>query len=186
MILLFAELFLLFLLGWIYVVIFKVLFVKNYKDYPPYFPTFGRAKNIILNCVSKQLEKSQNQLSVVDPGCGTASMICKLAKKFPQHHFTGIEWNWLLYHIAKFRCRKLKNVTVLYQDLFSYSYTDTDIIICFLLEPLMLRFGKKLKEETKKDLTVYSHIFRIPNLSLIEERCSGKLFSFEKVYIYKV
>ena len=186
MVLLLAEIFLLFLIVWIYVVIFKVLFVKNYKDYPPYFPTFGRAKKIILNSVAQQLKKSLKPGSVVDPGCGTASMIYKLAKKLPKHCFTGIEWNWLLYKIAKIRCRKLKNVNILYQDLFDYSFEDTDIVICFLLEPLMLRFGKKLKKEAKKDLTVYSHIFQIPNLTLVEEKKSGKYFSFEKVYIYKV
>ena len=186
MILLFAELFLLFLLAWIYVVIFKVLFVKNYKDYPPYFPTFGHAKKIILDCVCTQLKETQKDYSVVDPGCGTASILYLLAKKFPQHNFTGIEWNWFLYKLARFRCRKLKNVTVLYQDLFDYSYTKTNIVICFLLEPLMKRFGEKLKSGTLKELTVYSYIFQIPNLKLIEERKSGKLFSFEKVYIYKV
>ena len=90
MILLFAEFFIFVLLGWIYVVIFKVLFVKNYKDYPPYFPTFGRAKKIISDCVGNQLEKSQKQLSVVDPGCGTALILSKLAKKSPQNLFVGI------------------------------------------------------------------------------------------------
>ena len=50
----------------------------------------------------------------------------------------------------------------------------------------MKRFGEKLKKEAKKEITVYSYVFKIPNLKLVEEKVSGKLFSFERVYIYKV
>ena len=185
MILLFLELIYIIVCLCFCVVLFKLFFIKDYKNYPPYVPTFGKAKKIIFENVSLYLKNKKN-LTVADPGCGTAVLISRLAKDFPEHSFVGIEWNWLLYHIAKLRCRRLKNVQILYQDFFDYSFKNTDVIICFLLEPLMEKFGTKLKNEAKKGSLIYSNIFRIPNIKDEGEIKSGKFFSFEKVYVYKI
>lgn len=181
-----ADLIFLGLSFWIFVVMFKLFFVKGYRDYPPFVPTFGQAKKLEFNRLSEVLQNSKKSLIVLDPGCGTADLIIKLAKKFPQHSFVGIEWNKSLCRIARFKGRKLNNIKLLCQDMFDYSFADIDIIVCFLMDPLMERFGEKIKNEGKKGLTVYSNTFIIPNLEQVETIKTRKFFMFGNLYIYKL
>lgn len=181
-----AELILLGLALWVCAVIFKLFFVKGYRDYPPFVPSFGQTKKIEFKRLSDILKESQNSLNILDPGCGTADLIIRLAKKFPKHNFVGIEWNKGLYRAAKFKSRNLTNVTILCQDMFDYSFANTDIIVCFLMEPLMKRFGEKVKKEGKRGLIIYSNTFNIPNLPLDEEIKTRKFWLFGNLYIYKL
>ncbi len=171
---------------WLCLVIGKLFFVKGYRDYPPFVPSFGQTKKLEFAKISKLLQKSSVPLTVLDPGCGTADLLIKLAKAFPQHSFVGIEWNKGLYETAKFKSRKLTNVTLLCQDMFDYSFVKADIIVCFLMAPLMERFGEKIKSECKKGVVVFSNTFSIPNLPLTEEIKTRKFLLFGNLYIYKL
>lgn len=180
------EFILLVLSLWLCRIVFKLFFVKGYRDYPPFIPSFGQTRKIVLAQITENLKKNKHPLTILDPGCGTADVIINLAKKFPQHSFVGIEWNKSLYKTAKFKSRKLNNVKILYQDMFEYSFDKADIIVCFLMEPLMERFGEKIKAEGKKDLLVYSNTFCIPNLPLVEKIKTRKFFIFGNLYIYRL
>lgn len=171
---------------WIWVVIIKLFLNKEYRDCPPYVPSFGAEKKIIIERVSQQLQNSKQPLTVLDPGCGTGTLLTELAHQFPQHRFIGIEWGKLAWLIARFKSRKLKNITILQQDMFSYSFKSADIIVCFLMQPLMARFGDKVKTDAKPGLTIYSNSFYIPNIEL-GEKIETKRFLFVKnVYVYKL
>jgi SAM-dependent methyltransferase len=177
---------LLLLLLYIYVILVKLFFVKDYKNYPPFVPSFGKIKKLEFIKISKQLEESKKSLTVLDPGCGTADLIIKLAKKFPKHKFVGIEWNKSLYNIAKLKSKNLPNFTVLNQNMFDCSFCNADIIVCFLITELMEKIGNKIKKEGKKGLMVYSNTFSIPNLELQEKITTRKIFLFSDLYIYKL
>lgn len=58
--------------------------------------------------ISAELKQNRQPLNVLDPGCGTGTLLIALAGKFPDHNFTGIEWNRITAAIASFRTRKLK------------------------------------------------------------------------------
>lgn len=109
-----------------------------------------------------------------------------LAGKFPDHNFTGIEWNRITAAIASFRTRKLKNVRILRQDMFDFSFAEFDIIACFLMQPLMERFGTKLKKECRPGTTVYSNSFYIPGEKAAEVIEVKGFYKFNNVYIYKI
>lgn len=180
------EVILLVLALWLCVVIGKLFFVKGYRDYPPFVPSFGQTKKLEFTKISKLLLESSAPMTILDPGCGTADLLIKLAKSFPQHSFIGIEWNKGLYKTAKMKSRKLTNITLLCQDMFDYSFADADIIVCFLMTPLMERFGKKVKDECKKGVVVYSNTFSIANLPLIEKIKTRKFLMFGNLYVYKL
>ncbi|MBR4106601.1 MAG: class I SAM-dependent methyltransferase [Alphaproteobacteria bacterium] len=180
------EVVLLALALWLCLVIGKLFFVKGYRNYPPFVPSFGQTKKLEFARIAKLLKESSTSMTILDPGCGTADLLIKLAKAFPQHSFVGIEWNKGLYKTAKIKSRKLKNVTLLCQDMFDYSFADADIIVCFLMAPLMERFGEKVKSECKKGVLVYSNTFSIANLPLIEEIKTRKFLMFGNLYIYKL
>jgi SAM-dependent methyltransferase len=171
---------------WIWTVIIKLFLNKEYRECPPYIPSFGKEKKVIIDMVGKILERSTIPMTILDPGCGTGSLIVQLAKKFPQHKFVGIEWGKLAYLIAKFKTKNLKNVILKQQDMFTYSFADANIIICFLMQPLMERFGNKVKQDAKKGLIVFSNSFYIPNIELSEKIETGKFLFIENVYVYKL
>ena len=174
------------LLVWIWIAIIKLYTNKHYRECPPYVPSFGIEKKIIINRTAEILKKTNRKLIILDPGCGCGSLLLKLAKKFPEHQFIGVEWGKFAALIAKFRARKLKNVQILCQDLFEYDFSQIDIIVCFLMDTLMEKFGNKVLKEHKKAQIIISNTFEIPNLPLYEEIKTGKCFFFKNVYIYKL
>lgn len=182
----FLDLVLLFFAFMICGIIIKLLFVKGYKNYPPFVPTFSRARQIEVSKIASLLQNSSKQKLVVDAGCGTAGILKKLAKEFPQHKFVGIEWNKTLSKIAKFKNRKLKNIEILCQDLFEYNFANVDIVICFLLEPIMPKFETKLLKENNNGKEVFSFIFKFPNIKATEEIVTSKFLPFAKLYTYKL
>lgn len=174
------------LLAWIWIAIIKLYTNKHYRECPPYVPSFGIEKKIIINRTAEILKKTNRKLIILDPGCGCGSLLLKLAKKFPEHQFIGVEWGKFAALIAKFRARKLKNVQILCQDLFEYDFSQIDIIVCFLMDTLMEKFGDKVLKEHKKVQIIISNTFKIPNLPLYEEIKTGKCLFFKNVYIYKL
>ena len=189
----FMELLLLAAAIWLYVIIIKLYLNKEYRECPPYVPSFGAEKKVIFERVSAKLAASKEKLTILDPGCGTGTLIIDLAKRFPNHCFVGIEWGKPAYLIAKRKASKLKNVTLLQQDMFTYSFAKADIIVCFLMQPLMERFGKKLLSDCReKETTVYSNTFYIPNLKPVEKISTEKSSFIKKfaliknVYVYKL
>ncbi len=175
------------LLGWIWYLIIKLYTNKHFRECPPCVPSCGKEKKIMIDYVSELLNKSSKSLIVVDPGCGWGGLISELAKNFPKHTFIGIEWGAFTSKIAKFRTRKLKNIQIIKQDFFEYDFGKCDIIVCFLMDSLMEKFGEKiLNDHKKKTQTIISNSFRIPNLPLAEEIKTGKRSFFKNVYIYKL
>lgn len=81
--------------------------------------------------ISAELKQNRQPLNVLDPGCGTGTLLIALAGKFPDHNFTGIEWNRITAAIASFRTRKLKNVRILRQDMFDFSLPNLTLLPVF-------------------------------------------------------
>lgn len=166
-------------------VMIKLLFIKEYRECPPYVPSFGQEKKFITQRVGEILSNTTETKTILDPGCGTGTLLISLAKKFPQHNFIGIEWGYIPYLITKLKGRKLKNLTVIHNDMFKCSFKEADIIVCFLMQPLMERFGKKVKEDAKKDLIVFSNSFEIPNIKLSEKIETNRFLFVKNIYVYK-
>ena len=77
-------------------VMIKLLFIKEYRECPPYVPSFGQEKKFITQRVGEILANTTETKTILDPGCGTGTLLISLAKKFPQHNFIGIEWDIFL------------------------------------------------------------------------------------------
>lgn len=165
--------------------LFRLFFNAEARQYPPYIPTFGNEKRLIIKNVAEILKNAQQPMVVLDPGCGSASLLTRLAKDFPQHQFVGIEWNYFLYMICKLKTRKQKNMNILNQNMFENSFEGVDIIVCFLLPPLMEKFGQKIINECGEGIIVFSNSFQIPNLQLIKTYTTKRRFFIKNVYSYK-
>lgn len=174
------------LLIWIWTAIIRLYTDKHYRECPPYVPSFGAEKKIITANVREILKKSTRPLTILDPGCGCGSLIVKLAKEFPEHRFIGVEWGKFAANMARLKTRKLKNTEIICQDMFEYDFGQADIIVCFLMDTLMEKFGEKVKADHKKPQIIFSNTFAIPNLPLFEEIKTGKCLFFKNIYIYKL
>lgn len=174
------------LLAWIWSMIIRLYTDKHYRECPPYVPSFGIEKKLIIDNVREILKKSNKPLTILDPGCGSGGLIVKLAKEFPEHKFVGIEWAKSASAVARYKTRKLKNTQILQQDMFGYDFGQADIIVCFLMDTLMEKFGEKILRDRNKKQIIFSNSFSIPNLPLFEKIETGKSLFFKDVYIYKL
>ena len=171
---------------WMWVVIIKLFISKEYRECPPYIPSFGKEKKIIIEKVGSILNSSKNTMTVLDPGCGTGTLLLSLAKRYKNHNFVGIEWNKFACFICRMRARKLKNIKFICNNMFDCDFGEADIITCFLMDPLMKKFGEKVLHDNKKSQIIFSNTFKIPNLPLVEEIKTGKKLLFKNVYIYRL
>ena len=112
---------------------------SGFMQNPPPVPTTGKVKTAMIDDVAKILAKRKNQ-TVMDLGSGWGTLLIPLAKKFPNHHFIGIEYGFVPYFISKFRTRKMHNIAFYRQDFWNTDISKADVIFLFLLNRLM---GKK-------------------------------------------
>ena len=171
---------------WIWFVIIKLFTDKEYRKYPPYVPSFGNEKKVIIAKTREILQNSDKPLTILDPGCGTGGLIFRLSKEFPQHKFIGIEWNKFAAGICKLKTKNRKNVVIFCDDMFNYDFGQADVIVCFLIEPLMERFGKKVLQDNTGPQIILSNTFEIPNIKLFQKFETGKGIFFKNVYMYKI
>ena len=171
---------------WFCIIVIRLMLSEEYRKYPPFVPSFGKEKGIIIEEVRKALKNSQKQLVVLDPGCGTGTLLLKLAKEFPNHKFVGIEWNKVVAGICSFRAWRRKNLEVISDDMFKHDFGAADVIMCFLMPEMLDKFSKKLLADNKNKQIIFSNSFQIPNLKLDREVKTGKGILFKDIYIYKL
>ncbi|MDR1694430.1 MAG: methyltransferase domain-containing protein [Lactobacillaceae bacterium] len=165
--------------------IFMLYYVisSGFLVYPPIVISTGKAYEKIVEYITKHLT-GDSKLNIVDAGCGIGTLIVPLAKKSPNHNFIGIEWAVLPYLIAKFRARNIPNLTIIKKNMFKYSFSDMDVVICFLIPHIMQRFSDKCNKELKDGSYVLSNRFKMKNMDLIEEFDFKNNFSY--LYVYKI
>lgn len=176
---------LLYILAWVFLLytIISFFVFKGWK-YPPYVPSLGKVKKTLLNETAKVLMDSDKSLVVADLGCGDGRILARLAKKFPQHHFIGYEWNPLPFRLAQLRFKKYKNVQVFQVDLMKQDLKHIDVAICYWSSKDS--FGDKLKRSLSKSAIVLSEIFEIKGWKPHQVIQSRVLGFKTKVFIYKL
>lgn len=153
---------------------------------PPFVPTVGEQRKIILREVSGYLQDLAAGAKVIDPGCGTANILLTLARQFPQHRFVGIELNKFWYRIAAWRARNLPNVQIVHDDMFKSSFESADVMLCFIFDKLIPRLSAKVQSEAKPEVRIYSNGFKFPEMDLQEEFICKKGLFRHSVYFYKL
>ncbi len=94
--------------------------------------------------------------TLLDLGCADGNVVISAASLFK--HVYGIEASPFYYWLARWKTRKLKNVTIIYGNFFTVDWPHTDYIYCYLLPPLLEKLEPKLKEA---NTTVLSFGFKI-------------------------
>ncbi len=170
---------------YIWTLIIRLIINPHFRECPPFIPSFGKQKKFILARMKDEIEKKGGNISILDPGCGIATLLISLAKKYPDCNFVGIEWRKITAKIAQLRTHNLKNVKIVCQDFFDYPFNDFQIIVCFLMQPIMQELGEKIKNECQSGTIVISNTFYFPQIKPDELIKINGLYKFNDVYIYK-
>ena len=150
----------------------------------PFVPSPNAPKKIALAKISELLDKASNAQTTVDAGCGNGKLLAILAKKYPQHHFIGIEYNKALYNYCCHRYKNINNLKFYNQDLLKYDYEQTNIVYYFGLPALTEKFEQKLKQ-TKHKLNIIALDAQFTELQLISKDFFKFWMTQSYVYHYK-
>lgn len=100
----------------------------------------------------------------VDLGCGLAGTLTRLARRYPQARFTGVETAPLSFLLAWLRCLPLGNCQVRYRSLWRVELGDYDLAYCFLSPAPMPALWRKARQEMRPGAWLVSNSFEVPGV----------------------
>lgn len=153
---------------------FNILF----RGYAPFISTNSEVIEKIANEVKPDSDPKFYEL-----GCGKASFLRAIAKKFPQAKCVGVEYSFLPWLIAKIQtaCNKSK-IKIIKQNIFKINMADADYIYCYLNPKMMSLLEKKFKEECRHGTKIISNTFSLPNSQPEKTLEAGG----NKIYFYSI
>jgi SAM-dependent methyltransferase len=120
------------------------------------------SNELIIEAVSEELSKEDFVL--YDLGCGTAKVIRKLAKHFPNGTFYGFELGIIPFIISYLICLPQKNVKIRYKNFWKEDWSKADFLYAFLSpEPMKAVTDKYLALSRKPVFLVNSFPLHIPH-----------------------
>lgn len=105
----------------------------------------------------------------VDLGCGTGSLLQRLAQSRPDCRFVGIEHAPIPFFIAWLRSRHLDNMTVRRSDFWQTDLQPYQFLYAFLSPVPMSSLWEKASKEMNASSLVISNSFPIPDVPPSEE-----------------
>lgn len=111
----------------------------------------------------------QASIRIIDLGCGTGSLLSRLAHARPDCHFVGIEHAPLPWLVARLRTSGLPNVTVHRGDFWRESLSTYNFIYAFLSPAPMPRLWEKARTEMTPDAQLVSNSFNVPGVPTLQE-----------------
>lgn len=108
------------------------------------------------------LDALPKTLRLVDLGCGLAGTLRRLARRYPEGHFVGVETAPLTFALAWLRCLGAKNCVVRYRSLWDEPLAEYDAVYCFLSPAPMPRLWEKVQRELQPGALLISNTFEVP------------------------
>ena len=62
-------------LVYVWIDIIRLFISRRYRQCPPLVPSFGRQKKVMIEKISAELKQNRQPLNVLDPGCGTGTLL---------------------------------------------------------------------------------------------------------------
>lgn len=128
--------------------------------------------------------------TLLDLGCGDGRLLAQLARLRRDCRLTGIEHAPLPWLIARWRCRRLPNVTIRYGDFWREPLSAYDVVYAFLSPAPMPTLWAKACAEMRPAALLISNSFAVPGIppeaviSLADQRKS-RLFLYRPAALDK-
>lgn len=136
----------------------------------PFVPTRKKTVNEMV-----ELADIKPGMKVYDLGCGDGRIVFAAASAGATAE--GHEFSIPTYILAKLRSLGRRNAKIKYANFWKQSYSDADVIFCFLLTETMQKFFLQIWPQLKPGTKVVSHVFTIKDLKPIKKT--------ERVVVYQ-
>lgn len=147
---------------WWYLAGFALLLSIYWTSFRTQVPLY-LSNTTTARAVGELLTQTQAK-TMLDIGCGTGSLLAKLAPLHPALRCHGIELAPLPWLIARLRCRGLSNVEIRRGDFFSGNWGEYDAIYAFLSPAPMERVWRKARQEMRPGSLLISNSFPVPDV----------------------
>jgi len=127
-----------------------------------------------------RLANVSEQDVVYDLGSGDGRVLVIAAEEFGAKA-VGIEKNWLLYKLSKWKIRKSKlsnRIKIIHDNFFNQKISDATVIVVYLSKKLNNELEPKLKEELKKGTRIVSAAHQFSGLKLVKKIKTGHFYSY--------
>jgi hypothetical protein len=141
--------------------------------------------------VAREVKRLRGRGLIVEAGSGWGTLGIHLAKYCAGWRVIGIENSplplWMSKLLARLSFGVDAQTVANFQrgDIYSWSYADADIVVCYLYPGAMQRLGPILGRQLEPGTRVISICFALPGWSPERVVTCGDLYR-TKVYVYKV
>ena len=148
-------------------------------------PLFLTNNATLLEIEKILLEESESQkkekLLFLDAGAGLGTVILFLAKRYPNHHFIGVENSPIPFFIGKMRTQKLPNIEWRWGNYERQNFENADILYAFLSPAPMPKIWNQAHRQMQKGALFLSNTFEIPGITpkkIVENDAARPLFCY--------
>ncbi len=145
--------------SWIYLVAFIVTLLVFWNSAGERVPLY--LSNQTTWQALSNLLPAQDSFRFVDLGSGLAGTLNYLAQQHPEGEFVGVESAPLPMLLARLRCKKQHNITLLQQDMWSLNLARFDVVYCFLSPEPMPKIYVKARKEMRPGSLLISNSFTV-------------------------
>ncbi|CAM3500702.1 methyltransferase [Parendozoicomonas haliclonae] len=123
--------------------------------------------------------------SIIELGCGWGRVAMQLARHYPGNQVLAVENNFPVWLVCWLRVRfsGLRNIRVVYGDIYQFDLTNAGLVYCYLFTGAMQRLGD-LFQEGRNELTLISSTFALPdreasNIVEAQDLWRSRLYCYE-------
>ncbi|WP_462379650.1 class I SAM-dependent methyltransferase [Pseudomonas sp. Marseille-QA0892] len=157
-----ALMYMLSLPAWAYAVLFVLLLLFNWNSFSERVPLYLSGEPAE-QALATMIEEQGGNVSFIDLGCGLGGTLSRLARRFPQARFEGVETAPLSFAWAWLRTLGLRNCRIRYRNLWKQDLAAFDLVYCFLSPAPMAALWVKALAEMKTNARFVSNSFEIPD-----------------------
>ncbi|MEW6368046.1 MAG: methyltransferase domain-containing protein [Acidobacteriota bacterium] len=125
--------------------------------------------------------------AIVDLGSGWGSLAFPLARRFQSARVCGYEVSWVPFLCSRLRLRITRppNLCIRRCDFFEVSFSEYDVVVCYLYTGAMRRLKSKLESELRPGTLVLSHTFAVHGWHPERVVRLGDTFA-TRIYLYRM
>jgi hypothetical protein len=146
-------------------------------------PSSAPARRVVVN----QIKRLQSRGIMVEAGSGWGTLALQVGRNSRGWRIIGIENSvipmWISFIAAKLE--NLAHVSFKRGDLYTYSYTDVDMVVCYLYPGAMRRLSPIFRDQLKPGAHVISICFALPDWEPERVLICRDMYR-TKVYLYEV
>jgi len=149
--------------AWVPALAFVLLAALNWnglRERVPLYLTGGEGERAL----HEVLDPLPPGFAFVDLGCGLGGLLLRLARRYPEARFVGVETAPLSFAIAWLRTLFLGNCRVRYLSLWALPLADFEVVYCFLSPSPMVRLWQKAQAEMTEGALLVSNSFEVPDV----------------------